>query len=111
MNSSKLPGSARRSRNWPLAMPPKVSIMYTERSWPRVRLVAASLSQLSATMNRPEKQKPATMRKPVQPAGCTQRLCSSTTPEASEAIAANTRMWPTFLTKPGMMVEPAANPT
>ena len=48
-NSSKLRGSYRFMRSWPLPMPPITMIMYTESNWPRVLFVAASLIQLSAT--------------------------------------------------------------
>ena len=50
MNSSKPAGLATFNRNCPAAMPPSTMTMYTDNSCPRVRLVAASLSQLSTTM-------------------------------------------------------------
>ena len=91
-------------------MPPSTMIMYTDSNWPRVLLVAASLIQLSATTYRPAKQNPVITRIMNQEIGDTKTVCSRAAPDASEARAAKTRMWPTLASRRGTIMDPARKP-
>jgi hypothetical protein len=69
-------------------------------------LSAASLSQLSATMNSPAMQNPDTTLNAIHPAGATASAWRSTALDAIDANAAKTRMWPTVATRRGAWVDP-----
>jgi len=62
------------------------------------------------TMYMPTAQTPLMTRRTNQGAGCTHRAWATATPEATEAMAAKARMWPTWRMRGGQRYVPPTNP-
>ena len=103
-------GSPSGSTICPTVTALRLITMYTARTWPRLTLVARSLSQLSITMNKPAKQTPLSARSGIHTSGCTASAMSSTIDAAIAAHTANVRMWPTRRTMYGIHRQPTMKP-
>ena len=77
---------------------------------PRSSFVERSFNQLSMTTYKTAKQKPVRPRSKPQVIGCRIIPCSSGAAEASDAMAKNTRTWPTLLTSAPPFRQPIVNP-
>ena len=90
--------------------PPIDDTMYMDSSRPRVALVAMSLSHDSTTTKTPAMHTPNTNRKRAHAVGLIHKRWRMDTPEAIEANAANTRIWPTAARKCSARRVPIKNP-
>ena len=91
-------------------MPENEISIYRLNNLPRVRLVADSFSQLSATMNKPAYEKPVINLIAHQMNGFINIACKRMDVDARDASAPKIRICPTRLTKIGMVLQPNIKP-
>ncbi len=87
-----------------------LTTMYADSRRPRVAFSARSFNQLSVTMYRPDMATPVSSRMNAHAQGSTQRANSRAATDASDAIAAKTRIWPTLSTNLGIPRAPNRKP-